>query len=207
MAARGGPTLFCTYSTRENKTFNCKIWEAGRATSAAPTFFKRIVIGSPEEEEEFLDGGLGHNNPTRQLIEECKKTFAAGQKIGCIVSLGTGRANEIRFNVPGALSIAFLVALARKLGELATDSDRTAESVAADFQTMPEVYYRFNVDRGISRVFLEEWEKLGEVTSYTREYMKVTAVNSQINAVTESFVFQSRRGSLRTQSPRQPWWL
>ncbi|KAI9769204.1 MAG: hypothetical protein M1840_004333 [Geoglossum simile] len=36
---------FRTYKTRDNANANCEIWEAARATTAAPTFFKRIAIG------------------------------------------------------------------------------------------------------------------------------------------------------------------
>ena len=36
-----------------------KIWEAARATSAAPTYFKPITVGNYT----LLDGGLGANNP------------------------------------------------------------------------------------------------------------------------------------------------
>ncbi|RDW57242.1 hypothetical protein BP5796_12692 [Coleophoma crateriformis] len=188
MASRGGPTLFRTYKVRENRTFNCRIWEAGRATSAAPTFFKRIVIGSQGEEEAFLDGGLKYNNPTPQVIEECKKMFAPDQKIACIVSIGTGSATAIRFDNPGMLSKAFPIDLAKTLVEMATDSDRIAETIAADFRYISDIYYRLNVDRGISNISLEEWEKIGEVSSYTKEYMKVTAVNDQLNAITKKLL-------------------
>ena len=36
-----------------------KVWEAARATSAAPAYFKPFAI----EKYELLDGGLGANNP------------------------------------------------------------------------------------------------------------------------------------------------
>jgi patatin-like phospholipase/acyl hydrolase len=36
-----------------------KIWEAARATSAAPTYFERLKVG----DDEFIDGGMGYNNP------------------------------------------------------------------------------------------------------------------------------------------------
>jgi patatin-like phospholipase/acyl hydrolase len=35
-----------------------KIWEAARATSAAPTYFRGIKLGGVE----YVDGGLGFNN-------------------------------------------------------------------------------------------------------------------------------------------------
>ena len=36
-----------------------KVWEAGRATSAAPAYFKAFSVGKYE----LVDGGLGANNP------------------------------------------------------------------------------------------------------------------------------------------------
>ncbi|KDR66087.1 hypothetical protein GALMADRAFT_81213, partial [Galerina marginata CBS 339.88] len=55
------PVLFRTYESHKTHS-NCKIWEAARATSAAPTFFKRIEI---RWNQPFIDGGLHRNNPSR----------------------------------------------------------------------------------------------------------------------------------------------
>ena len=67
-------TLFRTYNI-ESPNDNIRIWEAARATSAAPTLFKRISIGPKGAEEEFLDGGMGCNNPVLRLIEEAEEAF------------------------------------------------------------------------------------------------------------------------------------
>ena len=50
-----------TYTNKNvEKSFaDYKIWEAGRATSAAPTYFPRIKL----DEYEYVDGGVGFNNP------------------------------------------------------------------------------------------------------------------------------------------------
>lgn len=73
-----------------------RIWEAARATSAAPTFFKRICIGSKGAEEEFLEGGMGCNNPVLKPIEVAKEAFPdlkqefPGREphFDCILSIG-----------------------------------------------------------------------------------------------------------------------
>lgn len=39
-----------------------KIWEAARATSAAPAYFKRLIVGN----DQFIDGGMGWNNPIHE---------------------------------------------------------------------------------------------------------------------------------------------
>ena len=63
-----------------------KVWEAGRASSAAPYFF-------PTFQGKFLDGGLMANNPTLDAIVEIHSQAekeGSNSKIGCVVSLGTG---------------------------------------------------------------------------------------------------------------------
>ncbi|OBT85481.1 hypothetical protein VE02_06195 [Pseudogymnoascus sp. 03VT05] len=46
----------------------CKVWEACRATSAAPTFFDPVQIGPYKQS--FIDGGLGYNNPIFKVYDE-----------------------------------------------------------------------------------------------------------------------------------------
>ena len=92
------PVRFRTYQSDEPHS-NCKIWEAARATSAAPTFFKRIEIG---RNQPFIDGGLGRNNPSQVVLDEAKAIFGARQ-IGCLVSIGTGQAEVIEIQKPGVI--------------------------------------------------------------------------------------------------------
>jgi len=63
------PVLFRSYESHEPHS-NCKIWEAARATSAAPNFFKRIEIGRAQP---YIDGGLGRNNRDRRQYVCCTK--------------------------------------------------------------------------------------------------------------------------------------
>src|SRR5260370_41600024 len=92
------PALFRTYQSHEVHP-DCKIWQAARATSAAPTFFKRVEIGMGQP---FIDGGLGHNNPSSLVLEEAKRLFDARQ-IGCLVSIGTGQGEIISIKRTGML--------------------------------------------------------------------------------------------------------
>lgn len=90
--------------------FHGKIWEAGRATSAAPTFFKPIEIeqrgessntsgviakasrrlkAETNKKDSYSDGGTVANNPCSIAVREAGKIWGFGS-IGCIVSLGTG---------------------------------------------------------------------------------------------------------------------
>src|SRR5260221_11334027 len=90
------PVLLRTYQSRE-LPFDCKIWEAARATSSTPALFKRIQIGRAQP---FVDGALGRNNPSRLLLAEAKVLFG-DRHIGCLVSIGTGQADVVSIENPG----------------------------------------------------------------------------------------------------------
>ncbi len=81
-----------TYSTDIDDAFSARIWEAARATSAAPTFFEPITINGVK----YGDGGTGWNNPTAEAIAEAHRKWP-GRRIGCLLSLGTGleEANQL----------------------------------------------------------------------------------------------------------------
>ena len=62
-----------------------KLWEAMRASSAAPTYFAAF--------DKFLDGGVMANNPTLDAMTEMVQQMKATNqpiKFGLVVSLGTG---------------------------------------------------------------------------------------------------------------------
>ena len=63
------------------------VYEAAKATSAAPYYF-------PPVKGRFIDGGIIANNPTLpamvRIMEETKKEGKQA-KLGCVISLGTGK--------------------------------------------------------------------------------------------------------------------
>jgi hypothetical protein len=95
------PTLFRSYQCKDHDASECTIWEAGRATSAAPTFFKPIEIGRGV----FVDGGLAHNNPGELALAEAQKMWKT-TKLFCLVSVGTGRLASIQVVNPDSGSSA-----------------------------------------------------------------------------------------------------
>lgn len=177
--ARGGPRLFRTYKVRKNRTYNCTIWEASRATSAAPTYFDPISIGDEGEQEKFVDGGLGYNNPIEQVLEEARYNFPR-RKVACVVSIGTGIARAIKFPDSPKTSPLNLI---NALKVMATDSDTTAERVQRQFRDLKETYFRFNVDRGLDDIKLEEWQHLGDVRTYTTGYLEQEEISSNIDKI------------------------
>ncbi|KAL6408074.1 kinesin light chain [Ilyonectria robusta] len=182
--ARAGPRLFRTYRVRENASFNCTIWEACRATSAAPSYFEPIKIGYESEEEMFVDGGLGTNNPIELVLEEARRVFP-GRKVACVVSIGTGVADAITFPSSPKTSP---VKLLNALKNMATESEATAEKIQVRFRHLKDTYFRFNVDRGLQDIGLEEWKELSRVRTYTDGYMKLDVVSEQIDKVVRALL-------------------
>jgi hypothetical protein len=65
-----------------------KIWEAARAATAAPVYFRPLKL----DRVEFMDAGLGFNNPSAEVLHEVTNNIPEYQNrpIACFVSIGTG---------------------------------------------------------------------------------------------------------------------
>jgi predicted acylesterase/phospholipase RssA len=166
------PRRFRTYPIRANASVNCTIWEAARATTAAPTCFKRIAIGEEgHAKEAFIDGGLGCNNPANQVLDEARALFGNDRPIRCLVSIGTGHAGIIGLAKPDTFQKILPLNLIRVLKRVATDCESTARDLRQRFETVQNFYFRFNVSHGAEGISLEEWNKMGELTEHTKAYM------------------------------------
>ncbi|TVY37960.1 Kinesin light chain, partial [Lachnellula subtilissima] len=182
------PTLFRTWKADKNPGLDAYIWEAGRATSAAPTLFKRIKIGPPGLEEEFVDGALGCNNPVVSLLTETTQEFDLDREVGCIVSIGTGRPKTSGFKEPNYLQRVLPVDLVRVLAKLATDAESAASRIESKYKNCPGIYHRLNVDSGLEEVSLNEWERLPEVVTHTKSYLRVDDVSRRIDSIVDSLL-------------------
>lgn len=196
------PRLFRTWEADKYPGYNCTIWEAGRATSAAPLFFKRISIGDPGLREEFVDAGLGCNNPVRYLIEEAQREFDLTREVSCIVSIGTGKPKVAGFKAPSLFQRTLPLDLIKVLASIATDSEAEASVMKARYQNCPNLYHRLNVERGLEGIALEEWEKLGDVKTHTMVYLREDDVNNDIDLIVDALIGRSpqtfRLGQLGT---------
>jgi hypothetical protein len=60
--------------------------------------------------------------------------------------------------------------------------------MAQRYKHCPGVYYRLNVERGLESVSLEEWEKLGEVKTYTLEYLNQDDISQKIDEIVTALI-------------------
>lgn len=181
------PRLFRSYVVRENASTNCKIWEAARATTAAPTFFKRMTImDDGGAQEDFLDGGLRFNNPAQLVLSEAMTIFGGASKLGCLVSIGTGHPGTIGLSQPDAFQKVLPTEMVGVLKRIATNCEQIAHELAGRFQKSPHRYFRYSVSHGVGTISLEEWKKMNEIQVHTKAYMEEVEVSNSINKVVET---------------------
>ncbi|KAG4433866.1 hypothetical protein IFR05_010652 [Cadophora sp. M221] len=176
------PRLFRSYVSRD-PSYNPTIWEAARATSAAPGFFKRISIGEPGVKEDFVDGALGHNNPVQLAVQEAIQGYEPDTKVACIVSIGTGKTRLAGFEKPGLLQRVIPIDLIKTLATMATSSETASKILEERYRNCPGLYHRLNVETGLTEIALGEWEKLSEVKTHTLAYLCLPEVDAKINMI------------------------
>ncbi|XP_026996720.1 calcium-independent phospholipase A2-gamma [Tachysurus fulvidraco] len=111
-----------------------KLWEAIRASSAAPGYFQEFALGTDLHQ----DGGLLINNPTALAIHECQCLWP-GTPLQCVVSLGTGRFESSSKNN------ATYTSLKTKLNHVISSATDTEEvHTMLDALLPPNTYFRFN---------------------------------------------------------------
>ncbi|KAF4448554.1 hypothetical protein F53441_8031 [Fusarium austroafricanum] len=77
------------YFSREDEQFNdFKVWEAARATSAAPAFFQPFV--HKKTQRSYEDGALVYNNPVSLAFSEVDKIWPESLPPDIVLSIGTG---------------------------------------------------------------------------------------------------------------------
>ena len=147
------------------------IWQAGRATSAATSFFDPITIGEGKQGREYVDGALGFNNPLDEVWLEAQDIWISeGGRLEpllkCVVSIGTGN--------PGTSAVGDKPwEIFGTLKAIATQTENTERVFAQKHKDLldDQRYFRFNVQQGLQEVGLEEYERQGEIMDATAAYL------------------------------------
>jgi len=199
------PVVFRSYNGEGVSKSKCAIWEAARATSAAPTFFKPMTIENHPLPITYVDGGLGYNNPAKLALIEAGRMWV-GKEV-CLVSIGTGHPSAVSIieesqlendldvqrsllrivqrslstlasyttpnwntakNIPAG--VLALLKMEGALTKIATNSEAVHDILERDaHEKFP--YFRFNVERNVGDIGLEDWKRLETITALTKAYM------------------------------------
>jgi hypothetical protein len=182
--------LLRDYESKQVQEDDCTIWEAGRATSAASSFFDPIEVG--QFQKTFVDGATGYNNPVEKVYEEALNIWgpAATKRIQCIVSVGTGRPLEKAFG-SGLKEIAStIIRMATETEQTAIRFARLVAPILGPSPRQHKVYYRFNVIGGLEEVGLERYEDKARIAAATRVYLDHPDTTSDIIACADAMASQ-----------------
>lgn len=201
----------------------CLVFEAARATSAAPTFFPVQRIG----DRYFVDGGMEHNNPSHAIFDhyvmpgrvaQSRNPSAIAEEVsapahhGCldfsrvrIVNLGTGtRSNDLPPRqrdylaelVPGFIRMGLF--MKRTLTEFAVNSELTASKMTTLAHVSGDSvnYERFSADNGVCYIKLDRYKRLNDIETMTTDYLQTSATRNRLRKVGEEMAkdfLQKRR--------------
>lgn len=136
------------------------IWEAARATTAAPLYFSPMNV----QGRTYYDGGLYCNNPVIEVIKEARTEFPSSY-IKTIVSIGTGKA---RITEPD-----WFPNIINSFAERVTTTEAQHDDVLNDdsFKDVRAGYFRFQGRTELGDIDLADAEKLDEVEKLAQQFL------------------------------------
>lgn len=135
------PFFFKSHRIARDPTFNWKLTDIARATSAAPTFFSPAHLTQGGQDYALIDGGVFVNNPSMAAYAEARTLYPTAPHI-TVVSVGTGdRQDHIAY---ASAKDWGLLGWAKEIVPVLMDS--VSEAVDYELQSLPEcTYHRLQV--------------------------------------------------------------
>uniref|UniRef100_A0A3Q1CZD9 PNPLA domain-containing protein n=1 Tax=Amphiprion ocellaris TaxID=80972 RepID=A0A3Q1CZD9_AMPOC len=112
----------------------CQMWQAVRASSAAPGYFQEFTLQSDIHQ----DGGILLNNPCALAVHESRLLWP-NQHFQCVLSLGTGRYDNVKRGPATSTSLR-----AKISNLICSATDTEGVHTLLDDLLAPNVYFRFN---------------------------------------------------------------
>lgn len=135
------PFFFKSHRISADPTFNWKLTDIARATSAAPTFFPPSHLTTLNKDYALVDVGIFVNNPSTAAYAEARSIYPGASKF-IVVSVGTGdRQDQITY---AAAKDWGLLGWAKQIVPIFMDS--VSEAVDYELRALPGcTYYRLQV--------------------------------------------------------------
>ncbi|PBK60313.1 FabD/lysophospholipase-like protein [Armillaria solidipes] len=186
------PQRFRTYKGLPNQGPDCKIWEAGRATTATPMLFKPImIVGLGGIRSSYIDA-VGHNNPLKEVRDEAMQLFGYDCPIRVFLSIGTGHPGPNRFQQPRGMEKLLSQELMTTVTKIAADCESVSFDFARQYNSNPGIYFRFNVTHGTSILAADDWQRESDILAHTSAYLRDPNTSAMIEKIVESLCSSSR---------------
>ena len=181
------PALFRTYKGKGDP-IDCEIWEAARATTAAPRFFAPAGITVEGNEQYFMDGAVKWNNPTDLLLHEAESHFGPHRTLGCLVSLGTGiRPSPFQDTGGGSFGKSYSFRELIRIASTLTDPEGVHQTIQDRLQGHQDSYFRFSVPyaKGKDKIKIHEYKRMRVLRQDTEEYLKQMSVSDKLDELVD----------------------
>lgn len=182
------PVLFRSYKGK-GETPDCEIWEAARATTAAPRYFAPAQLKLGDKNNFFIDGAVKWNNPTKLLLEEAESHFGPHRTLGCLVSLGTGlRPSPLKEKGGGMLGKSYSVfELLKMVADMLTDPEGVHQTIEDRLKGHLDSYFRFTVPyvEGQERIRIHEYKRMRALREATEEYLAQKSVSDKLDELVD----------------------
>jgi hypothetical protein len=153
-----------SYKVQSGPNHPFTILQAARATMASPDLFSSVLVGSMQDEKEFV---AYFTNPVKSVLEEAGKAFDDSTKVTCLLSLGSGT-KEVK-GLPDDPQPS------DRLTMLATIAEKceTAHQESAARYAELDIYHRINVERDLLYGGNEEWDdNFSHISQATHNYLQ-----------------------------------
>jgi len=135
------PFFFKSHRIAGDPTYNWKLTDIARATSAAPTFFSPLHLTRDGQDYALVDGGVFVNNPSMAAYAEARALYPDATQF-IVVSVGTGDRQD-RITYASAKDWG-LLSWARQIVPVFMDS--VSEAVDYELNALPGcTYHRLQV--------------------------------------------------------------
>src|SRR5215472_1340194 len=184
------PFFFKSHKIASDATYNWRLADIARATSAAPTFFPPLHLTRGSEDYALVDGGVFVNNPSMAAYAEARSLYPEALAF-TVVSVGTGD-HQDQITYASAKDWG-LIGWAKEIVLVLMDS--VSEAVDFELRALPGCsYYRLQVPRlqnASSNMDDADPENLRELQEVARGY--VASISDQLTTICSEL--KSGRGS------------
>jgi len=184
------------------RAHNCSIIDAGRATSAAPTYFKSKRIVALETEDDgplkFIDGGIGFNDPSWELLEDARIREGNMNCVKLVLSLGTGYKPRLRDEIRsvwGRNQLSNRVRQGQQVREAATSTYGIQRQMQTWRDASPgRTYAKWTGGERVGGLPLDEFKsrRFREMRRWVARYMEEAAVRRELHTIATMLVVRRR---------------
>ncbi|KIM20454.1 hypothetical protein M408DRAFT_307752 [Serendipita vermifera MAFF 305830] len=162
-------SAFRTYAFPGPRDPNPTIVDAICATMAVLPFFSPIHIGKAPTGRTFISGAMIMSNPTHGLLKEARHVFREDIHMFQILNIGSGLRGVHSLDGPES------VLDVRRPPELEN------QDIARYIPAQVDKYIRLDVNRGMERIGISQWNKLGAIHSHTDAYWDAPEVKIKVD--------------------------